>query len=148
MRIKFAAVAAASALALTLSGCGNAESEGGGADPTVESEVSFEDGTTMATLNEADAIKIGVKYDQPGLGYVDPAMGDEPQGFDIEMGKIIAAKLGIEADKIEWVETVSKNREPFLQNGTVDIVIASYSITDERKQVVGQAGHYPVGRIR
>ncbi|WP_106849627.1 glutamate ABC transporter substrate-binding protein [Blastococcus sp. Marseille-P5729] len=143
MRIKFAAVAAASALALTLSGCGNAESEGG-ADPTVESEVSFEDGTTMATLNEADAIKIGVKYDQPGLGYVDPAQGDEPQGFDIEMGKIIAAKLGIEADKIEWVETVSKNREPFLQNGTVDIVIASYSITDERKQVVGQAGPYYV----
>ena len=42
------------------------------------------------------------------------------------------------------METVSKNREPFLQNGTVDLVFASYSITDERREVVGQAGPYYV----
>ncbi len=39
----------------------------------------------------------------------------EPEGFDVEIGKIIAAKLGIEPDKIKWVETVSANREPFIQ---------------------------------
>lgn len=58
------------------------------------------------------------------------------------MAEIVAAKLGIEPEDIEWVETVSKNREPFLQNGTVDLVIASYSISDERQEVVGQAGPY------
>ena len=42
------------------------------------------------------------------------------------------------------MEAVSKNREPFLQKGTVDLVAASYSITDERKQIVGQAGPYYV----
>jgi glutamate transport system substrate-binding protein len=67
-----------------------------------------------------------------------------PEGFDVEMGKVIAAGLGIEEDQIEWKETISDNREPFLQNGEVDIVLASYSITDERRQVVGQAGPYYV----
>lgn len=143
MRIKMAAVAATSALALALSGCGNAD-DGGTEDPKVEESVEFDEGTTMATLNESGSIKIGVKFDQPGVGYKDPAKGDTPEGFDIEVGKYVASKLGIEADSIEWVEAVSANREPFLQNGTVDIVVASYSITDKRKEVVGQAGPYYV----
>ena len=46
-----------------------------------------------------------------------------------------AAKLGIAEDDIEWVETVSANREAFIENGTVDIVIATYTINDERKEV-------------
>jgi glutamate transport system substrate-binding protein len=84
-----------------------------------------------------------VKIDQPGIGFQKPG-ADAPEGFDIEMGKIIAAGLGIAPEDIEWIETVSDNRESFLQNGTVDLVIASYSITDERRQVVGQAGPYYV----
>ena len=144
MRIKMAAIAATSALALILSGCGKAEDEGATEDPAVEESVEFDEGTTMATLNESGSVKIGVKFDQPGIGYKDPAKGDTPEGFDIEVGKYLASKLGIDADSIEWVEAVSANREPFLQNGTVDVVIASYSITDKRKEVVGQAGPYYV----
>ena len=45
---------------------------------------------------------------------------------------------------MQWVETISDNREPFLQKGTVDFVIATYSITDDRRKVVGQAGPYYV----
>jgi glutamate transport system substrate-binding protein len=133
------ALAVAAALALSLTACG-------GDDETaapVEKDVKFEAGTTMAKLNEAGSIKVGVKFDQPGLGFKKPG-SDEPEGFDVEIAKIIAAKLGIEPGKIKWTETVSKNREPFLQNGTVDIVTASYSITDERRKVVGQAGPYYV----
>ena len=147
MRIKLAALAAVSTLALALSGCGNPDSDSGsgsGSEPTVEESVSFEDGSTMAKLNEAGSIKIGVKYDQPGLAYVDPAKGDKPEGFDIDVAEYVAGKLGISPDNIEWVETVSSNREPFIQNGTVDIVVASYSITDKRKEVVGMAGPYYV----
>jgi glutamate transport system substrate-binding protein len=43
---------------------------------------------------------------------------------------------------VKWVETISDNREPFLQKGRVDLVLASYSITDERKKIVGQTGPY------
>ncbi len=137
---KIAGVAASALLALSLAACG-----GGGGDTDVEvaDNPEFDSGTTMAKLADAGAINIGVKYDQPGIGFLEPG-ADAPSGFDIEMGRIIAAGLGIDDDGITWVETVSDNREPFLQTGKVDIVIASYSITDERRQVVGQTGPYYV----
>jgi glutamate transport system substrate-binding protein len=124
---------------LLLSACGG----GGGVDVEVAENPTFPKGSTMAKLAEAGKITIGVKHDQPGIGYLEPG-ADAPTGFDIEIGKIIAAKLGIPPENITWKETVSDNREPFLQNGTVDLVIASYSITDERRKVVGQAGPYYV----
>jgi glutamate transport system substrate-binding protein len=146
MRFTHAKIAAAAASTmLVLAACGDAGEEDSGVDtPDVEvQDQDFEAGTTMAELQEAGSITIGVKYDQPGVGFL-RAGEDVPTGFDPEMGKIIAAGLGIEETGIEWKETISDNREPFLQNGEVDIVIASYSITDERRQVVGQAGPYYV----
>ena len=131
--------AVTAALALLLAACGGGDE----AVVEVEEDAKFPAGTTMAKLNEAQSVKIGTKIDQPGLGFK-KAGADAPEGFDVEMAKIVAAKLGIPVDKIEWVETVSDNREPFLDNGTVDLVFASYSITDERRQVVGQAGPYYV----
>jgi glutamate transport system substrate-binding protein len=133
-------VGAALALPLLLTACGGDDN---GAATDVASDTNFAAGTTMAKLSDAKSIKIGVKFDQPGIGYKKPGT-ETPEGFDVEIAKIVAAKLGIEPGQIEWVETVSKNREPFLQNDTVDIVVASYSITDERRQVVGQAGPYYV----
>jgi glutamate transport system substrate-binding protein len=124
--------------ALALSGCTNSAAPE--AEVTPEAEVSFEEGTTMAALNEAGTITIGTKYDQPLFGQVGPE-GD-PVGFDVEIGKLIAAKLGIAADDIVWKETQSKNREPYLQSGEVDLVIATYTINDTRKEVVSFAGPY------
>jgi glutamate transport system substrate-binding protein len=131
--------------ALILGACGNAGEDDGGGDAEVVNDAAakFEDGTRMKELAEAGKVKIGVKYDQPGVGFK-AAGQDTPTGIDPEVGKIIAGQLGIKADGIEWVETISDNREPFLQNKTVDFVIASYSITDERREVVGQAGPYYV----
>ena len=134
----------AAAVALTLGACGSAgEEEANPIDNDVASDAaaSFEDGTAMKAIAESGTVKIGVKYDQPGLGFK-AAGQDQPTGFDVEMAKIVAAELGIAPDKIEWVETISDNREPFLQQGTVDFVFASYSITDDRRKVVGQAGPY------
>lgn len=107
----------------------------------VAEEVDFEAGTTMAELNEAGTITIGTKFDQPGFGLLNPNT-EEPEGFDVEIAKIVAAKLGIAAEDIEWVETVSANREPFLQNGQVDMVVATYTINDARKQLIDFAGPY------
>ncbi len=137
---KVMAVTAATILGLSLAACGDDDDEGVDTSDVEQAE----DLTGFAQeLSDAGSIKIGVKMDQPGIGYREPG-ADAPSGIDIEMGRIIAARLGISDGDIEWVETVSDNREPYLQNGTVDIVIASYSITDERRQVVGQAGPYYV----
>jgi glutamate transport system substrate-binding protein len=97
----------------------------------------------MERLHNAGKITIGVKFDQPGLGQTDPTTG-KPVGFDIEIAKIVAAALGLKAEQIDFKEAVSKNRETFIQNSTVDLVVASYSITDARKQVVSFAGPYYV----
>jgi len=124
---------------LGLSACTDSGAETAPETAPVE-EVEFEAGTTMAALNEAGAITIGTKYDQPLFGLVD-ASGD-PQGFDVEIGKLIAAKLGIEESGITWTETQSANREPFIQSGEVDIVVATYTINDARKEVISFAGPY------
>lgn len=130
--------------AFTVGACGGGEEEEpASTEVATEEETDFEAGTRMAELAEAGTIKVGVKKDQPGIGFQEPG-ADEPTGFDIEILKIVAGKLGIEPGSIEYIETVSKNREPFLQRGTVDLVAASYSITDERKEIVGQAGPYYV----
>jgi glutamate transport system substrate-binding protein len=133
------------AFGLVLTGCaseaGNQAAESAGNTAAVETDVQFDAGTTMARLNEAGAITIGTKFDQPGFGLLNPRT-QEPEGFDVEIGKLVAAKLGIGADNITWTETVSANREPFIQNGQVDIVVATYTINDTRKQVVDFAGPY------
>ena len=133
---RFKVLAATAALALAMTACGGDDE----ASTDVESDVEFKAGTTMAKLAEKGTITIGTKFDQPLFGLRGPS--GEPEGFDVEIGKIIAAKLGIEPDKIKWVESVSANREPFIQDGKVDIVVATYTINDERKQVVDFAGPY------
>jgi glutamate transport system substrate-binding protein len=146
MRPTYARTAAVLASALlVLTACGDAgEDEGSDApDVDVAEDTDFPEGSTMADLADAGSVTIGVKYDQPGIGFL-KAGADEPEGFDVEMGKVIAAGLGIAEDDIEWKETISDNREPFLENGEVDLVLASYSITPERRAVVGQAGPYYV----
>lgn len=143
---KVRAAAVAIALAGALAACGDAGDDGDeGSDVEVQENAAdeFDDGTRMKELADAGSVTIGVKFDQPGIGFKG-ATDDAPVGFDPEIGKILAADLGIAPEDITWKETISDNREPFLQNGTVDLVIASYSITDERRQVVGQAGPYYV----
>src|SRR4051812_31949664 len=125
---------------LALSGCNHSAAPEAEDTAAPEEVIEFEAGTTMAALNEAGAITIGTKFDQPLFGQVD-ADGN-PQGFDIEIAKIIAAELGIPEDGITWTETVSANREPFIQNGEVDIVVATYTINDKRKEVISFAGPY------
>jgi glutamate transport system substrate-binding protein len=144
MRItRYAALAAATGL--LLAGCsseaGNQASDASKSTAAVETDVNFEPGTTMARLHDAGKITVGTKYDQPGFGLLNPQT-KEPEGFDVEIAKIIAAKLGLKADAITWTETVSANREPFIQNGSVDIVVATYTINDKRKEVVDFAGPY------
>jgi glutamate transport system substrate-binding protein len=135
-----AAVGVGLALLASASACGSSKNKN--ATPSyAATQASFAPGSTMEKLHNAGKVNIGVKFDQPGLGQKNPAT-DKPEGFDIEIAKIVAAALGLKPEQINFSEAVSKNREPFLQNGTVDLVIATYSITDTRKKVVGFAGPY------
>ena len=138
-RTRYAAGIAAATL--TLAACG-----GGGEEETpevpVEEAPEFEAGTTMAELSEAGEITVGTKFDQPLFGQAN--LEGDPEGFDVEIAKLIAGKLGIDEEGIEFVETVSANREPFLEQGRVDMVVATYTINEERDQVIDFAGPYYV----
>jgi glutamate transport system substrate-binding protein len=141
MRIKrFAAVSAVALISLGIAACGDKDSNSGGGG-TVASP-TFAAGSTMEKLNKAGKITIGTKFDQPGFGL--KGLDGKPAGFDVEIGKLIAAELGISADKIEWKETPSTVREQVIEQGTVDIVVATYTINDPRKQKISFAGPYYV----
>jgi glutamate transport system substrate-binding protein len=134
------------ALGLVLAGCsseaGQQAAEATSNAPEVAQDVQFPAGSTMARLAEAGTITIGTKFDQPGFGLANPQ--GVPEGFDVEVAKIVAGGLGIAPEGIEWKETVSANRESFIQNGDVDIVVATYTINDARKQLIDFAGPYYV----
>jgi glutamate transport system substrate-binding protein len=88
------------------------------------------------------ALRIGVKADQPGLGL---RLADGKfAGFDVDVARYIAAKLGVQPDHITFVPVTSATREKVLENGSVDMVIATYSITPARETLVTFAGPYYV----
>lgn len=120
--LRVLAATAAAGLMLTAAACAPSSQEPGG------------DG--------GDSIRIGIKFDQPGLGF--RAGNAAPEGFDTDVARYVAQELGYSEDQIEWVQTPSANRENALENGEVDMILATYSITDERKQRVDFAGPYYV----
>ena len=89
--------------------------------------------------DESGKIRLGIKFDQPGLGF---KKSGTYVGFDVDVAKYVAKKLGYSEDEIVWKEAPSKQREAMLQNGDVDMILATYSITDERKNAVSFAGPY------
>ncbi|MEU9255663.1 glutamate ABC transporter substrate-binding protein [Streptomyces sp. NPDC048270] len=109
------AVAAVIALALTTSGCGGDDEAAG-------------------------TLSIGIKFDQPGIGMREP--GGVFSGFDVDVATYVAKQLGYPADRIEFKQVYSNDRELLLQYNEVDFVAASYSINDKRKEKVDFAGPY------
>ena len=142
-------ILAAGLLALTAcnSGTPGAPDAGSsaGSDSTqlweVASGVSLDGSPTYDRMVAADKVVVGVKEDQPGLGFKDPISG-ERGGFDVEISQWIAASLGFDADKIEYKTIPSANREQELVNGNIDYYVGTYSITDKRKAQIDFAGPY------
>jgi glutamate transport system substrate-binding protein len=108
---------------------------------TVASDVELTGSPTFDRIKKAGAITIGVKEDQPNLGYLDPTTG-ERSGFDIDIARWMAASLGVSGDKITFKAIPSANREQAIVNGDVDLYVGTYSITDQRKQQISFAGPY------
>ncbi len=100
----------------------------------------FEAGTTMAEIAEAGTLRVGTKFDQPLFGLQGP--DGTPVGFDVAIAALIAAELGIAFEDIEWTEAQSAVRESFLESDQVDIVVATYTINDARKERIDFAGPY------
>ncbi|KQU66332.1 glutamate-binding protein [Phycicoccus sp. Root563] len=116
------AVAAASVLALSLTACSDSASDGGAGGG-----------------GGGKAFKVGIKFDQPGLGLKE---GTKYTGFDVDVATYVAKELGHDAADIQWVQAPSAQRETLISTGQVDMVVATYSITDARKEKISFAGPY------
>jgi len=120
VRFLGAAVLAA-ALPLTVTACGGGGGGGGGGE-------------------KGNTIVVGTKFDQPGLGLRNP--DGSMSGFDVDVAKFVAKELGYTEDQIEWKESPSGQRENLIANDQVSYIVATYSITDARKEKVDFAGPY------
>lgn len=139
-------VLAICAVAMVAAGCGDDdEGSGDGADTTAAAAVpEFPAGSTMARIQSEGTLVVGTKFDQPLFGLKNPT-NDEIEGFDVEIARGIADGIFGEGNgNVEFVETPSKVRETRIQQGRVDMVVATYTINDERKAQVGFAGPYYV----
>ncbi len=117
--------------ATALAGCGGGSTAEGGAKDTPAAA-----GTgTLAKIKERDKFVVGVKYDLNLFGLKDPATGNV-EGFDIDIAKAIAKKVLGDENKIELKEVTSKTRIPMLKNGEIDAIIATMTITEDRKKEV------------
>jgi glutamate transport system substrate-binding protein len=143
--------ALAAVLLLLLAACGDGDDGGDAADvldaedavQLPEYDVGAVPGLTGTPKELADAgrVTVGVKADQPNLGYLDPET-NQYSGFDVEIALMIAADLGIAADDVAFTQIPSKNRETALRNGEVDYYVGTYTINEERKEQVSFAGPY------
>jgi glutamate transport system substrate-binding protein len=140
------------ALALGVASCGGDDEEepAGGSGTTTEESASggtaeeFPADTTMGKIQAKGEIAIGVKYDVPPFGFKNPQSG-EVEGFDVDLGRAIADKLGVKA---KLVEAISDNRIPFIQDGTVDLVLSTMTINAERAQEIGFTDPYFIAKGR
>ena len=136
--------------ALALAACGDHDDDdgggngGGGGGGQTEEAQQFPAGSTMAKIQDRGEITIGVKYDVPPFGLKNPQSG-EIEGFEVDMGNLIAEELGVEP---KFVEAISDNRIPFLQQGEVDLILSTMTINQERDTEIEFSEPYYVARGR
>ncbi|MEQ3553996.1 glutamate ABC transporter substrate-binding protein [Pseudonocardia nematodicida] len=140
-------VAAALASALVLAGCGQEGAPGGGEasgyEPVVAENVTVEGSPTFQAMQDRGRVVIGVRDDQPGLGFQDATTG-EFTGFDVDMARMVAGGLGFGPDQIDYRVVPSAAREDVIERGEIDYMVGTYTINDNRKERVGFAGPYYV----
>lgn len=105
------------------------------ATTTAPTATPFAADSSMAAIVKKGKITIGVKYDVPLFGLLDPTT-KKVDGFDVAFGKEIAKALGLREDQIEFVEAISANRIPFLQEDKTDLVISTMTINEDRKKQI------------
>jgi ABC-type amino acid transport substrate-binding protein len=139
--------------AITVVACGDdeeSETTGGGGTQTTETQgggeaEQFPADTTLGKIQQKGEITIGVKFDVPPFGFKNPQT-DEVEGFDVDLGKAVAEKLGVEPN---FIEAISDNRIPFLQDGTADLILSTMTINEERVAEINFSDPYFIahGRI-
>jgi glutamate transport system substrate-binding protein len=138
------AVIAVTLMALVGAGCGDDDDEGDGGGEQAADVRQFPADSTPGRIQERGEITIGVKFDVPPFGFKNPQT-NEVEGFDVDLGRFIAQELGVEP---KFIEAISDNRIPFLERGTVDLILSTMTINAERDQEIDFSEPYYIARGR
>jgi glutamate transport system substrate-binding protein len=134
-------------LAAFAGGCGS-DDEGGpasGSESTPAADVEkYPADSTLGKIQAKGELTIGVKYDVPPFGFKNPQTNNV-EGFDVDMGKALATKLGV---KPKFIEAISDNRIPFLEKGTADVILSTMTINAERVEQIEFSDPYYIARGR
>lgn len=134
---KIASVFAAAAMALSLAACSNSNGSSAVSDSTDDSSAASGSYRTVDQIKESGEITIGVFSDKNPFGYVDN--DGKFQGYDVYFAERIAKDLGVE---LKLVPVEAASRVEFLETAKVDIILANFTVTDERKEKVDFALPY------
>lgn len=93
--------------------------------------------SALDNVLKSKTLKVAIPTDYPPYGFVGPDMA--PQGLDVEMARLIAAKMGV---KVELVPVTSANRIPYLQTKKADLVISTLGKNAEREKVIDFSSAY------
>ncbi|MEP9408474.1 transporter substrate-binding domain-containing protein [Peribacillus frigoritolerans] len=116
---------------ILLAGCGG----GNDSDKAEEGGGKGKEEDVLAQVKEKDKIVFGVKNDTRLFGLKNPSTG-EVEGFDIDIAKALAAEILGDENKVEFKEVTSKTRMALLNNGDIDAIVATMTITEDRKKEV------------
>ena len=130
------------ALSFGLAACGDngSNTNASGASNAAPTAASNAGGDSLARIKAAGVIRIGVFGDKPPFGYLDA--NGKNQGFDVEIARNMAQDLLGSPDKIEFVLTEAANRVEYIKSGKVDVLLANFTQTSERAEVVDFAAPY------
>ncbi|OMF73614.1 amino acid ABC transporter substrate-binding protein [Paenibacillus peoriae] len=123
---------ALSLLLVGLTGCA-----GGGNTNGSSGSAKF---ASIEDIKKNGKIRIGVFADKPPFGYVDSE--GKNQGFDVYIAKRFAKDLLGDESKVEFVLVDAASRVAYLESNKVDIIMANFTVTDERKEKVDFANPY------
>ncbi len=104
------------------------------------------EGTLLRKIQDRGKVIVGVKYDVPTFGYLNPKT-NTLEGFDPAVAREIAAYI-FGDPKVEFKEAVTNDRIPFLKNGTVDVILSTMTITEERMKEIDFSVVYYIADTR
>ena len=93
------------------------------------------EGTSLRRIQDRGKLVIGVKYDIPTFGYLNPR-NNNLEGFDVELGKAIAREVLGSESAVDFKQAVSADRIPFLNTGQVDLILSTMTANEERAQQI------------
>ena len=130
---------AAGIIAGVITGCGNSNSTQNGAENASQASATAK-ARTLDEIKKSGKIKIGVFSDKNPFGYVDE--NGKVQGYDVYFAKRIAKDLLGSEDAVDFVYVEAASRVEYLKSAKVDITLANFTVTDERKEQVDFALPY------